>query len=97
MEKLFKDMDKEPDTSSQSKKEDSGLDSIRELKNKLALVIEKVKTLKQEKASLETRVQELEHRLEDKEKELQMVSSDKLSIKDQITDLLNELDTIEAN
>ncbi|MFC1549245.1 hypothetical protein ACFL4R_00005, partial [Nitrospirota bacterium] len=62
-----------------------------------SLVIEKVKSLKQEKASLETRVQELEKRLAEMDEEIRMVSSDKLSIKDQITDLLNELETIETS
>jgi chromosome segregation ATPase len=96
MDKLFKDLGEEPKPKSQAKKEDPGLDSISELKNKLALVIEKVKSLKQEKADLETRVRELESLLDDRDEELRMVSSDKLSIKDQIADLLNELETIET-
>ena len=97
MDDLFKNMNEEPATRSQARKEVANLDSISELKNKLALVIEKVKTLKQEKTNLETRVMELESRLAEKDEELSMASSDKLSIKDQITVLLNELETIETN
>ena len=97
MDKLFKDINEEPDTKSQSRKEGSKLDSISGLKSKLGLVIEKVKSLKQEKTNLETRVMELESRLTEKDEELSMASSDKLTIKDQITVLLNELETIETN
>lgn len=97
MDKLFKDMEEETGNSSQANKEVSRLDSVKELNNKLALVIDKVKSLKQEKTNLEERVRELESRLAEKDEELRTVSSDKLSIKDQITDLLNELETIEAN
>jgi len=97
MDRLFKDLDEIPVSTSQPTKEDSTLDSVNELKNKLSLVIEKVKSLKQEKTTLEQRVRQLESRLAEKDEELRAVSSDKLSIRDQITDLLNELETIETN
>ena len=72
------------------------MDSIKELQGKLALVIEKVKSLKNEKSRLEVRVTELESTLAEKDDELRTLSSDKLSIKDQITELLNELEAIET-
>ena len=91
MPSLFDDMDDAPETG--SPKEDASMDSVTELKNKMALVIEKVKTLKEDKTRLEARVQELEGMLAAKDSEL---SFDKDSIKDQINDLLNELETIET-
>lgn len=96
MDKLFKDLDDEP-TTVPAEKESTHLDSISELKGKLALVIEKVKSLKEEKTRLEARVHELESYLTEKDEELRMASSDKISIRDQITDLLNELEAIETN
>lgn len=72
------------------------MDSISELKDNLALVIDKVKSLKEEKARLEARVRELESHLTERDEELQMASSDKITIRDQITDLLNELEAIET-
>lgn len=87
---------KEPSPPGVSRKEDKPLDSVNDLRNKLALVIEKVKLLKDEKSKLEVRVQELESQLALKEKEVREIAFDKVSIKDQINDLLNELETIET-
>jgi len=95
MDKLFKDMNEEPDTSVQ--RESSQLDSISELKAKLALVIDKVKSLKEENTSLSARVRELESYLTEKDEELRMASYDKVTIRDQINDLLNELESIETS
>lgn len=83
--------------SKQAKKEDGALDPIIELKSKLALVIEKVKSLKDEKARLENRVQELEGLLAKKDGEIEAASMDKHNIKEQINDLLNELESIQLN
>ena len=98
---LFKDLEEEektqPDLNKKAaSKEVSPMDPVNDLKNKLALVIDKVKSLKDEKLRLETKVQELEGLLKAKEDELLTVSSDKINIKDQITELLDELEAIET-
>ena len=99
MGKLFKDLEEEPTVSAKKPaagKESASLDSIKELQGKLTLVIDKVKSLKNEKSRLEARVVELESALAERDEELKAFSSDKLNIKDQITDLLNELESIET-
>ncbi len=73
------------------------VDSINDLKSKLSLVIDKVKSLKDEKLRLEVKVNELEELLKTKDEEIMLVSSDKINIKDQITELLNELEAIETS
>lgn len=81
----------------QVKKEDGALDPIVELKGKLALVIEKVKSLKEEKIRLESRVLELEGMLSKKDAEIKAASMDKHNIREQINELLNELESIQLN
>ena len=73
------------------------MDRLKELDGKIANAINKVKTLKDEKASLKRQVEELQSRLIEKEEEIRSLSEDKTTIKDQITDLLNELETIETD
>lgn len=65
------------------------------VEEKIALVIEKVKSLKQEKSVLETRNMELEQALLAKEEEIGRLASEKTAIKDQIEHLLRELETFE--
>jgi uncharacterized coiled-coil protein SlyX len=52
--------------------------------------------LKEDNTTLEARVRELESRLAEKEDELRLLSSEKSNIREQISDLLNELETIET-
>lgn len=61
---------------------------------KIAIAVEKVRALKKEKERLERRVEELEDAARLKDMEIERLSMEKSSIKNQIEDLLNELETI---
>ena len=78
MPSLFDDMDDAPETGSPM--EDASMDSVAELKNKMVLVIEKVKTLKEDKTRLEARVEELEGMLAAQDAQMKDVGFDKDSI-----------------
>lgn len=73
------------------------MERLKDLDTKIAEAIGKVKALKEENAALEARVRELESILLKKEKELRSLSSEKVTIKDQIAELLNELESIEIS
>lgn len=77
-------------------KEDDKLERLKEVDNKIAAAISKVKTLKEEKLILEKMVSELEAQLDLKNQEVANLSSNNIAIKSQIEELLNELETIEA-
>lgn len=62
---------------------------------KIAIAVEKVRSLKEEKEKLERRVKELEDAIRLKDMEIERLGREKSSIKNQIEDLLNELETIE--
>jgi septal ring factor EnvC (AmiA/AmiB activator) len=61
---------------------------------KIAIAVEKVRALKEEKERLERRVKELEDAIRLKDMEIARFDVEKSSIKNQIEDLLNELETI---
>lgn len=61
---------------------------------KIAIAVEKVRALKEEKERLERRVEELENAARLKDMEIERLGMEKSSIKNQIEDLLNELETI---
>lgn len=61
---------------------------------KIAIAVEKVRALKEEKERLERRVKELEDAARLKDMEIERLGMEKSSIKNQIEDLLNELETI---
>ncbi len=61
---------------------------------KIAIAVEKVRALKEEKERLERRVEELEDATRLKDMEIERLGMEKSSIKNQIEDLLNELETI---
>lgn len=75
-------------------KEAKQLDKLKELDNKIAGAVNKVRALKEEKMRLETKVTELEGQLSKKDRELAGITSDNLEIKNQLRELLNELDTL---
>jgi chromosome segregation ATPase len=83
------------DTFSNAEKEDRPLDRLKNLDEKIAGAVNKVKALKDEKAVLERRIRELEARLDEKNQEVERISSEKNAIKNQIEELLNELETLE--
>ena len=79
-----------------NKKEDTPLDRLKNLDDKIVGAIEKVKTLKEEKSALGLRIKELEAKLSDKDHEIEKLQTEKTTIKSQVEGLLNELDTLEV-
>ena len=71
------------------------MDQLKDLDGKIVEAIVKVKTLKEEKAALEVRVKELEKLLAEKDSAIDDLSSEKVDIRGQLTDLLDELESIE--
>lgn len=81
--------------SSTNKKEGSPLERLKNLEEKIANAVEKVKALKEEKNSLEKRITELETLLNEKNQEVESLRSEKTVVKNQVEELLNELETLE--
>lgn len=65
------------------------------IEEKIANVIEKVKSLKEEKSSIERKNLELEDALRAKNQEIEKLTSEKSAIRTQIEDLLKELEGFE--
>ncbi len=76
-------------------KEGKLLDRLKELDEKIAGAIEKVKALKAEKAELQKKVIELENTIKEKDAEIKSLSSDRSNVRGQIESLLEELESIE--
>lgn len=70
------------------------MEALKTFDEKIAIAVEKVKSLKEEKERLEKRVKELEDTLRLKDIEIEKLSMEKSAIKNQIEDLLNELEII---
>ncbi|MFA4828739.1 MAG: cell division protein ZapB [Thermodesulfovibrionales bacterium] len=79
-----------------SKKEGTPLERLKNLEDKIADAIEKVKTLKEEKTALEKTIKQLEARLDAQGQEIEKLQTEKTSIKNQVERLLNEVDTLEV-
>ena len=77
------------------KKETTPLERLKNLEEKIAAVVVRVKALKEEKNSLERKIQELEGLLDEKNQTIESLTAEKTSIKTQVEDLLTELETIE--
>lgn len=71
------------------------MERFKNLEEKIAAVVERVKTLKEEKSMLEKKIRELEVLLGEKNQTIESLTSEKASIKTQVEGLLNELETIE--
>lgn len=71
------------------------MNRLKNLDEKIASAVNKVKALKEEKTVLERKIRELEALLNEKNQEIESLSSEKTAIKNQIEDLLNELETLE--
>ncbi|MEW6215064.1 MAG: hypothetical protein AB1478_07690 [Nitrospirota bacterium] len=71
------------------------LEKLKNLEDKIATVIKSVKTLKEEKAFMVSRIRELEGLLDEKNQELEQLKSEKDTVKNQIEGLLKELETLE--
>jgi uncharacterized protein (UPF0335 family) len=65
------------------------------VEEKIAQVIDKVRNLKEEKSAVEKRNGELEETLRAKEQEIEKLTFEKNTIKNQIEDLLKELEGFE--
>lgn len=76
-------------------KEEKELEGLRNLDEKITDAISKVRALKEEKQSLERRVQELEILLNEKNEEIERLKSEKVAVKGQIEDLLREIESLE--
>lgn len=81
---------------SKADKEDDKLERLKEVDNKIAAAISKVKALKEEKLILEKMVSDLEAQLDQKNQEVANLSSNNIAIKSQIEELLNELEALES-
>ena len=68
---------------------------MQSVEEKIAQVIEKVRSLKEEKNAVEKKNMDLEEALTAKEQEIERLSNEKIAIKTQIEDLLKELDGFE--
>ena len=79
---------------SKTDKEDAGLDRFKNLDEKIANAISRVKELKEEKTALERKIRELEEHLDEKNREIERLSSEKVTVKNQVEELLHELDTL---
>ena len=81
--------------SSQIYREVQPLDRLKNLEEKIATAVERVKALKEEKTLLERKIRDLEALLNEKSREIESLKSEKSSIGSQLEELLNELETIE--
>jgi chromosome segregation ATPase len=77
------------------KKEAIPLERLKNLEEKITAVVDRVKALKEEKNSLERKIRELENLLNEKNQVIESLTAEKTSIKSQVEELLNELETIE--
>jgi len=84
------------DQSTRLRKEVTPVEKLKILEDIIATTIERVKTLKEEKALMENRIKELEELLNEKSQELENMRSEKTTVKSQIEGLLNELETLET-
>jgi chromosome segregation ATPase len=77
-------------------KEVKHLEKLKSLEDKIAVAIERVKTLKDEKAEGERKIKELERMLDDKSEEAEQLRSERNLVKSQLEALLNEIEAIET-
>ncbi|MDA8433376.1 MAG: hypothetical protein M0Z60_10510 [Nitrospiraceae bacterium] len=71
------------------------MDRLRNLEEKIAAAVERVKALKEEKTLLDRKIRDLEALLNDRNQEIEAMKSEKNSIGSQLEELLHELDSIE--
>ncbi|UCG77338.1 MAG: cell division protein ZapB [Nitrospirota bacterium] len=71
------------------------MEKIKNLEEKITSAIEKVKVLKDENSHLSEKLKELEKIIAMKDEEINGLSSEKHSIKNQVEELLEELESLE--
>ncbi len=92
---LFDD-DNHVDQNKEIRKEDTSLEKLKGLEDKITIAVEKVKALKEENMTLQKRIRELEELLNEKSVEIEQLRSEKNVIRGQIESLINELDLVET-
>ena len=71
------------------------MDRLKNLEEKIAVAVDRVKALKEEKISLDRKIRELEAVLNEKNQEIESLRNEKTTIKSQVEELLEELETLE--
>ncbi|HWR89841.1 MAG TPA: cell division protein ZapB [Dissulfurispiraceae bacterium] len=71
------------------------MEALKTFEQKIAHAIDKIKALKEENNNLMKEIADLENSLRLKDQEMERLVAERGSIRDQIEDLLKELETIE--
>ncbi|MCL4456885.1 MAG: hypothetical protein M1147_10330 [Nitrospirae bacterium] len=71
------------------------MEILKTFEEKITYAVEKVKALKEEKYNLEKRIEDLEDAVRSKDMEIEQLVMEKASVKEQIAELLNELESLE--
>ena len=95
MRSLFDD-DQRMEEPNEATKEVKPLEKLKNFEDKIAVAIERVKTLKEEKGLTDKKIKDLERLLDDKNQEVEMLRADKNLIKGQLEALLSEIETLES-
>ncbi len=69
---------------------------LKTFEEKITIAVQKIKNLKDERDSLEKKVKELEYIIQNKDQEIEKLTTEKIEIKNQIEKLLKELESIQA-
>lgn len=72
------------------------MERLKNLEEKIAVAVERVKALKEEKTLLERKLGEYEDLLNEKNQEIEAMKTEKSSIGTQLEELLTELDTFQG-
>ncbi len=72
------------------------MDRLKNLEEKIAVAVERVKALKEEKTLLERKIRDLEALLNEKNGEIEALRTEKSSIGSQIEELLSELEAFQT-
>ncbi len=71
------------------------MNMLNTFEEKITYAVEKIKMLKEEKNNLVKQIEDLERMMKSKDNEIDKLMVEKASIKTQLEDLFNELDSIE--
>lgn len=72
------------------------MDRLKNLEEKITMAVEKVRALKDEKLQFDRKIKDLENLLFEKEEEIEALKSEKSSIKNQVEELLTEIEALEV-
>ena len=71
------------------------MEMLKTFEEKITYAIEKIKILKEEKGGLERKIEELKDMIDSKNQEIERLNVERTSIKTQLEDLFNELESID--